>query len=133
LEAARAYPGNGPWDEDLHHIPDIYLKDGEFLIGEHEGRIVAMGAITRKTHECAEVKRIRVHPDHQRRGFGQQILHALQQRAVELGYSRLFLDTTVEQVAAQQLYLKSGFQQVGRGQIGRFEVIFFEKVLTIVN
>ncbi|MPZ16157.1 MAG: HAD-IA family hydrolase [Chloroflexi bacterium] len=127
LDGTGAYPGNGPWDDDLHHIPEIYLTEGDFLVGEREQRIVAMGAIRRTSAEGAELKRMRVHPDSQRRGFGQHMLDALQRRAIQLGYARLSLDTTVQQVAAQQLYLKNGFTETGRGRIDRFEVIFYEK------
>ncbi len=53
-----------------------------------------MGALRRTTNEWAEIKRMRVHPDFQRRGFGQMILEALEARAVALGYAALHLDTT---------------------------------------
>src|SRR5689334_7308306 len=73
-----AHAGNGPWDDDLHTIQQVYLDNGgEFLVGLMDERIVAMGAIRRITADTAEVKRMRVHPDCQRRGFGQQILAAL--------------------------------------------------------
>jgi hypothetical protein len=33
---------NGPWDEDMHSIPDAYLEaGGEFIIGELDGTVVA--------------------------------------------------------------------------------------------
>ncbi len=128
LEAVGAHLGNGPWDEDLLRIPEAYFAGGDFLVGELSGEIVAMGAIRRQTTDCAEVKRMRVAPRFQRRGFGQQILDLLQQRAVELGYSRLCLDTTVQQVAAQRLYQKNGFTEVGR-RVGPFESILYEKAL----
>src|SRR6266508_1542098 len=111
LEGTAAHLGNGPWDDDLHKIPEVYFRGGDFLVGEYEGRILAMGAIRRKTDECAEVKRMRVHPEFQRRGLGQQIVNALERRANTLGYSVLCLDTTVQQVAAQNFYLKNGFRE----------------------
>ncbi len=121
--------GSGPWDEDLHHIEQVYLKNqGEFLVGECSGRIVAMGALKRTTHERAEIKRMRVHPDFQRRGFGQMILLALEARAVALGYAVLHLDTTTLQVAAQQLYRKNGYQQLETTRVIKgLTLLFFEK------
>lgn len=130
LEPTGAHGGNGAWDDDLHHIADVYFATGDFLIGELDGRIVGMGAIKRKSRECAELKRMRVHHDFQRRGFGHQMLDVLQQRARELGYSRMWLDTTVLQVAAHALYAKNGFAEVGRGKIGRYDIIFYEKGLS---
>jgi len=129
LQQAGAHAGNGPWDDDLHRIPEVYLSAGDFLVGEIEGQVVGMGAIQKKTDDCAEIKRMRVHPGHQRRGFGQQILDAIEQRARALGYARVFLETTVQQIAAQALYTKNGFAETGRGSLGPFEIIFYEKKL----
>jgi GNAT superfamily N-acetyltransferase len=130
LQQTGAHGGNGAWDDDLHHISDVYFPNGDFLVGELGGEIVAMGAIKRKSDECAELKRMRVHPDFQGRGYGQQMLDALQERARELGYLRMWLDTTVLQVAAQALYTKNGFVEAGRGKIGPFDLIYFEKALS---
>src|ERR1700687_3611841 len=103
--------GSGPWYDDLHHIEQIYLKNqGEFLVGVHQGCIVAMGALRRTTHERAEIKRMRVAPDVQGQGFGQRILLALEARAVALGYAILHLDTSTLQGAAQHLYRKNGYK-----------------------
>lgn len=122
------HAGNGPWDNDLHSIKQVYLDNGgEFLVGLLDGRIVAMGAIRKTSIERAEVKRMRVHPDFQGRGFGQQILSALIKQAIELGYKTLHLDTAVIQTAAQQLYLKNGFIEVGRTVLAGFDAILFEK------
>ena len=130
LEGTGAHVGNGPWDDDLHHITDIYLDSGgEFLVGMQDQRIVAMGALKYTSAKRAEVKRMRVHPDFQRRGFGRAILQRLESRAADLGYTTLHLDTTVQQVPAQQLYVQSGYSEAGTSKLGRFDVINYEKAL----
>ena len=130
LKDVGAHAGNGPWDDDLHHVRDVYLeKSGEFLVGTLVGRIVAMGALKHLTTSHAEIKRMRVHPVHQRRGFGQAILDALEARAAELGYSTLQLDTTVQQTAAQKLYIKNGYVEEERTMSGEFNVIKYVKAL----
>jgi ribosomal protein S18 acetylase RimI-like enzyme len=130
LERAGAHAGNGPWDYDLRSIRATYLEPGgEFLIGVADGRVVAMGALRHVADELAEVKRMRVHPHYQRLGYGRVVLEQLERRAAELGYTTLRLDTTVVQTGTQQLYRSSGYQEVGRGQLGGFQVIVFEKRL----
>ena len=53
LLAIHAHAGNGPWDDDLHHIERAYLgSGGEFLVGTWDGQMVAMGAVKRITLEC---------------------------------------------------------------------------------
>src|ERR1700693_88844 len=78
IEQAGAYLGRGPWDDDVYAIEETYLNNqGEFLIGEQDGLFVAMGALKRTSPERAEIKRMRVHPEYQGRGYGQRILEEL--------------------------------------------------------
>src|SRR5262249_7004930 len=129
LQDTGADLGDGPWDDDLSQIEHVYLNhQGEFLVGVFDGRIVAMGALRRTTAERAEIMRMRVHPDFQRRGFGQMILEALEARALALGYIVLHLDTLTVRVAAQHLYRKNGFKQLEKTRVIQdFTVICFEK------
>ena len=128
LNEVGAHLGTGPWDEDLDEIEGVYLESGgEFLVGILEGEVVAMGAIKRVSPDVAEVRRMRVRPGLQGRGYGQAMLDALHRRAAGLGYSTLHLDTTVQQRAARRLYLKNGYREVGRGSIGPFDCIFYER------
>ncbi len=130
IQQAGAYLGRGPWDDDVYNIEAAYLDNhGEFLIGEWDGVFVAMGAFHRTGQGRAEIKRMRVHPDYQGRGFGQFILSELENRARAMGYKTLHLDTSVVQVPAQKLYEKNGFHEVGRAIYGNLEVILYEKHL----
>ncbi len=130
LEDVGAHAGNGPWDDDLRAIRTAYLEaNGEFLVGLVNGRLVAMGGVRRLSDSVAEVKRMRVHPRFQRRGFGRLVLDQLERRAGELGYRRLRLDTTNRQVGAQMLYRRAGYREVGRGRLAGFDVIFLEKLV----
>jgi len=130
LRALGAYAGDGPWNNDLRRIEEAYLVGGEFLVGILDEHIVAMGAIRRTSAERAEVKRMRVHPGQQRRGFGREILLARARRARELGYRVLHLDTTTLQTAAQKFYEAHGYKRVGEGKFGKFNLILYEKNLT---
>jgi GNAT superfamily N-acetyltransferase len=78
LEQVGAYSEDRDIDEDLNNIEDRYLQnEGESLVGESEGGVIAIGVLSRTTKSRAEIKRMRVHPDHQRCGFGQAILSVL--------------------------------------------------------
>jgi GNAT superfamily N-acetyltransferase len=128
LNEVGTHLGAGPWDEDLDDIEGVYLgSGGEFLVGILKGEVVAMGAIKRVSPDAAEVKRMRVRPGLQGRGYGQAMLDALHCRAADLGYTSLHLDTTVQQRAARSLYLKNGYREVGRGSLGPFECVFYER------
>jgi len=128
LNAVGAHLGRGEWDSDLDAIESVYLQSGgEFLVGELEGRIVAMGALRRDADGRAWITRMRVAPDLQGRGLGQTLLDRLHGRAAELGLDTLRLDTTVGQVAAQRLYEKNGYRRVGQGTVGPFRCLLYER------
>jgi ribosomal protein S18 acetylase RimI-like enzyme len=130
IQQAGAYLGRGPWDDDVYDIEKHYLNNqSDFLVGEAEGRLIAMGAFHRTSPTRAEIKRMRIHPDYQGRGFGQLILSELEARARANGYTILHLDTSIVQVVAQKLYEKNGFHEVGRDMYQELEVILYEKTL----
>jgi len=128
LHDVGAHLGDGPWDSDLDAIESVYLQDGgEFLVGVLEGEVVAMGALRRDPDGQAWITRMRVSPHLQGRGIGQTLLDGLHRRAAELGYGTLHLDTTVGQVAAQRLYKKNGYRETGRGTVGPFRCLYYER------
>ena len=128
LNEVGAHLGSGSWDDDLDEIENVYFESGgEFLVGMLDREVVAMGALMRISAEKAELKRMRVRPGLQGRSYGQTMLDALHRRAAGLGYSTIRLDTTVQQRAAQRLYLENGYREVGRGVIGPFDCIFYER------
>jgi ribosomal protein S18 acetylase RimI-like enzyme len=125
-------PGDGVYyDDDFPRISEVYLSDrGDFLVGEVTGSgIVAMGGLRRIDDRTAEMCRLRVHPEHQRRGYGAQIMVALEDRAGSLGYSVLRGDTTLQQVAALELYRKAGWRELRREVRGNAVVLYGEKLL----
>lgn len=128
LRQVEAHAGNGTWDDDLHSVePEYIARGGEFLVGTVNDRVVAIGALLRLSERCAKIRRMRVHPDVQQRGLGRQMLSALEQRAAELGFQTLTLRTTVQQVPAIKLYIRSGYKEVGRRKKEDFEVVEFQK------
>jgi GNAT superfamily N-acetyltransferase len=130
LAGTGAHLGNGAWDDDLHHIAEVYLDGtGEFLVGVVAGEVVAMGALQRKQVHVAAIRRMRVRPAWQGRGYGGEVLLALEARAEELGYSKLVLDTTTLQTGAIAFYTARGYTQYDQGEVGHFTVLYFEKDL----
>ncbi|GAB3029616.1 hypothetical protein GCM10025298_17830 [Natronobiforma cellulositropha] len=135
----------GAPDEDLADVETAYLEcGGEFLVGEFEGRIVAMGAfrpadgyvtdfLPDLEATAAEVTRMRVDPAHQRRGYGRTILDELERRARERGVTELVLDTTPVQAGAIALYESRGYALVHRERATDFgetlEMLFYRKGL----
>jgi ribosomal protein S18 acetylase RimI-like enzyme len=117
-------------DDDLNHIEKDYLNNGgEFLVGTESGEIVVIGAIKNLTFKKGEIKRVRVRRDFQRRGYGQSILAKLLERAVELGYDELCLDTLAGNILARRFFEKQGFAETRRGKARLYDLVFYNKWL----
>ncbi len=118
-------------DRDLRTIPNVYLVDGEFLVGEIEDGIVAIGGFRLVDERTVELKRLRVHPDHWRRGYGRALVAALEDRAREQGYERVVLHTSEHLAAAQSLYRSEGYRETSRERHAEadIELVYFEKRL----
>ncbi|MFG3442316.1 GNAT family N-acetyltransferase [Nonomuraea sp. NPDC047897] len=134
LAGVGLFPGDGVYyDDDFPRIQELYLAcGGDFLVGELDGRVVAMGGLKPVDSDTVEVCRLRVHPDHQRRGHGATMLAALEARAVQLGFRSLRGDTTQRQEAALALYERHRWREVCREQVGDLTVIYMEKRLVPV-
>lgn len=133
----------GAPDTDLHDVEGTYLDtNGEFLVGEIGGEVVAIGAFRPATgyitefldgisENSAEIKRMRVAPERQGNGYGTQIFIELEERAQERGYAELVLDTGPTQEAAKRLYEANGFEEQSRELMKvvdqTFVLIFYRK------
>ncbi len=106
LEDAGVDGGRGRWEEDLRDISASYTgSGGDFLVCLLDGELVGMGGLGPRSGGVFELRRMRVRSDRQRRGLGRRILEGLEERAGELGFGRVVLDTTEGQIAARRLAL----------------------------
>ena len=94
-----------------------------------EGKIIAMGAIRKISDDVVELKRMRVHPKFQIKGIGQKMLISLENRARELGFKKIVLNTTEKQKQAVALYLKNGYRETKKEILDSIKtrLIYFEK------
>jgi putative acetyltransferase len=93
---------------------DVTEGRGAFLIAHLGPVAVACGAIRRLDEGTAEVKRMYVLPPNRGQGIGAAILAALETAALQLGCSRLVLETGSRQTAAMGLYQAVGFVPIPR-------------------
>lgn len=130
LKQSMAYIG-GDWDKDLDNIGEIYLKNGDFIVGEINNKIVAMGAFKKISDDRAEIKRVRVLPEYQKRGYGQAILDELERRAAKMGHKILQLDTTDRQLPAQKFFEKNGYIKTRTERLEKhgLDMVYYEKKL----
>jgi ribosomal protein S18 acetylase RimI-like enzyme len=114
----------------MDQVEESYINNkGDFLIGILDGNLICMGAYRKVDDMTAEIKRIRIMKEFQGRGFGTQILAALEKSAERKGYKQLILDTTSRQIPAQKLFIKNKYLETARRKYGEMELIYYSKML----
>jgi GNAT superfamily N-acetyltransferase len=108
----RDDPGN--WAELLDIHESFIARGGDFLVCEVDSRVVGTGSLLPDGDAGAEINFVRVHPALRRRGLGSAVMKALEHRALEIGCSRVHLDTTIEQPEAVAFYQSLGYKESGR-------------------
>jgi amino-acid N-acetyltransferase len=84
----------------------LEMEIERFAVAEHDGAIIGCAALYAFTEERAgELAALAVDPDFRREGYGEALLHEIEQRAKKLKLARLFVLTT----RASGWFLERGF------------------------
>lgn len=95
---------------ELDRLSVMYAAPAGALLLARSGPAVAGCAGLRKLRDdICEMKRLYVRPPFRGRHFGRRMAEEIAQRARQLGYRTLVLDTLGTMEAAQGLYLSMGF------------------------
>ena len=90
---------------------------------------MAGGGIKRDDDGVAEIKRMYVAPAARRQGLGRRLLEALEEKARELGYARIRLDTGNRQPHAQAMYERAGYHPIENYNGNSMASFWGEKIL----
>jgi GNAT superfamily N-acetyltransferase len=85
---------------------------GAFVVGLLEGEPVCCGGVKRLDGQTCEIKKMYVVPARRGQGVARALLHALEAKARELGYSIARLDTGPKQRNARALYESEGYAEI---------------------
>jgi ribosomal protein S18 acetylase RimI-like enzyme len=100
-------------DQQIARLPGAYgPPHGEVLLAYEQDSIVACGALRELEPKVGEIKRLHVRADHRGPGFGTRLTTALLDRARQLGYDRVRVDTLPTMAAAIQFYQELGFKPI---------------------
>lgn len=86
--------------------------DGAFLVAWDGDTAVGCGGVRRHDDTTGEIKRMYVAPEARGRGISRALLRALEDRACEIGYTRLVLETGTKQPEAIALYESEGYVRI---------------------
>jgi DNA-binding MarR family transcriptional regulator len=102
---------------------------GTFLVMRLHGELVGCGGFRRDAVGAAYIKRMWVSRDVRGLGLGRRLLQELENRAKNLGYRTIRLETQKSLKEAQHLYRSSGYREVPRFNDERYAHHWFEKTL----
>lgn len=87
--------------------------DADLLVAESAGTLVGYAACWFVVDQ-GELGNVAVASDWRRRGVGARLVHAVLDRAAARGAREVFLEVRPSNTTAQRLYLRFGFEPVGR-------------------
>jgi len=100
-------------DSLIAGLPGAYGPPrGDLILAFADDEVVALGALRELDPNVGEIKRIYVRADHRGPEFGPRLTQALLDRAAELGYERVRVDTLASMTAAIQFYQEMGFRPI---------------------
>jgi GNAT superfamily N-acetyltransferase len=112
-ELNRRYGGS---EEDLHlHIEELMPPTGAFVTARLDGHPiggVGLRPIGNPDLRLGEIKRLWVRPDQRRSGVGAALMIAVEERARQIGFVRLYLESGYAQPEALELYRTSEWASV---------------------
>jgi GNAT superfamily N-acetyltransferase len=103
-------------DADPDHLTadDLAPPSGAFVVARVGTAAVGCGGLRRYDTAIGELKRMYVAPPFRAQGVARLVLSALEDRARQLGYERLVLETGGRQPEAIGLYTSAGYRGIER-------------------
>ena len=99
-------------DADLNDIEGNYLRPGGLfeVIENHDGHLMGTVGVFPVDSKTCELRKMYFAPEVRGAGLGKFILRRVIDRAKELGFARVVLETSSKLPAAKRLYEGFGFQ-----------------------
>ena len=109
LEYTRRYGGEG--DTNPLDPAEFVPPAGQFFVVYVDDVPAAMGGWRRHGND-AEIRRMYVRPQFQRRGLARVVLDQIESTAREVGFTQMILETGLAQPEAIELYRSAGYHDI---------------------
>ncbi len=110
-------PGTAYFDSNLDRLSDFYLTDSAkrfYCIVEENGKIIGGIGLAEIDffEDCAELQKLYLTDSAKGRGIGYDMIDFIENKARELGYKRMYLETHTNLAAAIHIYDKCGYKEI---------------------
>jgi DNA-binding MarR family transcriptional regulator/GNAT superfamily N-acetyltransferase len=126
---SRFDEGFSPDYADAPSLDEFEPPCGAFLIMTLHGEAVGCGGLKRLSEERAYIKRMWISPAVRGLRLGRRLLEALEQKAANLGYRIVCLETHKSLEEAQRLYRSAGYRKVEPFNDDPYADLWFERTL----
>ena len=115
-----ALPGTAYYDEQLDHLSAYYLADPAkrfyLVLRDGEGRTLGGVGLAELPFfdACGELQKLYLADEAKGAGLGYDLIARIEDKARELGYRHLYLETHSNLRAAIHVYEKSGYRRIPR-------------------
>ena len=112
---------------DIDDIDQAYMhsEGSHFWVAETDAGVVGMIGVQQHEPGVGEIRRLRVHVDHRRKGIGSTLVEKAVKFCNESGYLKLTLDTFVEREGAIRLFEKFHFHHSRTRNYQGKELLYF--------
>ena len=113
-------PGTVYFDSDLDHLSDFYLAEGKkryyFVLRDADGRTLGGVGLAEfaPIAGCAELQKLYLADEAKGAGWSYRLISLLEDKARELGYRQMYLETHTNLQVAIHVYEKCGYRQIER-------------------
>jgi len=102
------------FENELNSLPGKYSPpEGALILSRIDGKAAGCIALRKISNGVCEMKRLYVRPDFRGFGIGKKLVNMIIEKARELGYEFMRLDTLPTMKSAQALYESFGFYDIG--------------------
>ena len=110
-------PGTAYFDDNLDHLSDFYLANEDerfYYIALEDENVVGGIGLARLDFisECAELQKLYLADSAKGSGSGYTLIKMIEDKARELSYKRIYLETHSNLEAAIHVYEKSGYREI---------------------
>ena len=110
-------PGTAYFDASLDHLSAYYDRPGRAYYVLLDGETVAGGVGVAEFEDlpgCCELQKLYLAPAFHGWGLGSQMIRFIEDRARELGYGQIYLETHTALQAALRAYERAGYRPIPR-------------------
>ena len=105
-------------NDDLNHLSDFYLSDPErrcyYIVTDDSDRLIGgIGLAEFECFEnCCELQKLYLADEAKGAGLSYKLVSLIENRAKELGYKYMYLETHDNLAAAIHVYEKTGYREI---------------------